>query len=118
MGVVELYKQPNADYENVIARLATEERVSKYLHKFLETTDYEDLKNAVNNSDWEKAFLSVHTLKGMALNLGLTQLATNASNLTEELRGGLKSESSALNYFSMVSEEYKKTVDAINLLEY
>ena len=69
-----------------------------------ETTDYADLKTAVNNNDWEKAFLAVHTLKGMALNLGLSALASASSNLTEELRGGLKSESAALNYFSEVTD--------------
>ncbi|MCR4579696.1 MAG: Hpt domain-containing protein [Treponema sp.] len=117
MNVEEFYKEINGDYENVMSRLATEERVAKYLHKFTTTTDFDDLTKAINNNDWEKAFLAVHTLKGMALNLGFTNLASSSSNLTEELRGGLKSESSALSYFSQVSEEYKKTIEAINQLE-
>ncbi len=116
MTVQEVYKQINGDYENVISRLATEERVEKYLRRFLETTDFADLKEAVTRDDWEKAFLAVHTLKGMALNLGFSNLAKYSSDLTEELRGGLKSESAARNYYSKVSEEYKHTVDAINSL--
>jgi len=117
MNVEEFYKEINGDYENVMSRLATEERVSKYLKKFTATTDFDDLKTAFNNTDWEKAFLAVHTLKGMALNLGFTKLASFASNLTEELRGGLKSEAQARKYFSQVSEEYKKTIESINQLE-
>ena len=117
MTVQELFSLLNADYENVISRLMTEERVAKYLRRFTETTDYADLKTAVNNNDWEKAFLAVHTLKGMALNLGLSALASASSNLTEELRGGLKSESAALNYFSEVTDEYNRTIEAINHLD-
>ena len=107
----------SADYEDIISRLMTDERIAKYLRKFTDTTDYSDLKAAVNSGDWEKAFLAVHTLKGMALNLGLTNLAQFSSNLTEELRGGLKSESAALSYFSQITEEYNRTIDAINALE-
>ena len=117
MKVQELYSQLEADYENVISRLATEDRVAKYLHKFTQTTDYNDLQTAVNAGDWEKAFLAVHTLKGMALNLGFSKLASVSSSLTEELRGGLKSESAPLSYFSQVTEEYKRTIEAINMLE-
>ncbi len=117
MTVPEVYSVLGADYENVKSRLATDERIAKYLKKFIDTKDYSDLKTAINDGEWEKAFLSVHTLKGMALNLGLTNLASSASNLTEELRGGLKSESAAVNYFSKVTEEYTRSIDAINTLD-
>ena len=116
MTVQEIYKTINGDYENVISRLATEERVQKYLLRFLDTTDFSDLKEAVSHDQWEKAFLAVHTLKGMALNLGFSNLAKCSSDLTEELRGGLKSEASARSYYAQVSEEYNRTVDAIKTL--
>lgn len=117
MNIKELYASLGGDYEDVISRLGTDERVRKYLVRFTQTPDFSDLNSAVQNSDWEKAFIAAHTLKGMALNLGFSNLASAASDLTEELRGGLKSQANAAGYYSRLSEEYNRTVDAINLLQ-
>lgn len=42
---------------------------------------------SVDAADAKTAFRAVHTLKGVALNLGLTALAGVCSEMTEALRG-------------------------------
>ena len=58
MTVKECYEAIGADYEEVLRRLANEERVKRFL------------------------------LKGICLNLSITRLAESSSALTESLRAG------------------------------
>ena len=46
----------------------------------------QNLTNAMNAGDTTTAFRAVHTLKGVALNLGLGSLAHASSQMTEALR--------------------------------
>lgn len=108
MTIEECYKTFNGDFDGVCARLLNSERVAKFAVRFLETPDFNDLCTAMEKRDWSQAFLHAHTLKGIGLNLGFTDFAKVASDLTEELRGGLKSEDKANMYFSMVSDEYNR----------
>lgn len=108
MTIEECYKTFNGDFEGVCSRLLSSERVAKFAIRFLDTPDFDNLSKAMEKRDWNQAFLSAHTLKGIALNLGFTRFAEVSSNLTEELRGGLKSEAKANEYFGRVTEEYNK----------
>lgn len=108
MTIEDCYKTFNGDFTGVCSRLLNPERVAKFAVRFLETPDFNDLSKAMEKREWGQAFLSAHTLKGIGLNLGFTDFAKAASDLTEELRGGLKSEEKANMFFSMVSEEYNK----------
>lgn len=108
MTIEECYKTFNGDFDGVCNRLLSAERVAKFAIRFLDTTDYDNLKSSMERHDWPQAFICAHTLKGIGLNLGFTRFAEVSSNLTEELRGGLKSEEKANEYFGLVTEEYKK----------
>ena len=88
MTVQECYQQIQGNYENVLKRLKTDERIVKFLELFLSDTTYEKLSEAVNAKNDQEIFKCVHDLKGMALNLGLTALQKAAQNLCDAVRYG------------------------------
>ncbi len=59
----------------------------KFLLKFLDDHNYEAITEHVYNGDYEGAFNSAHTLKGVSANLGLDPIYKGASEITELLRG-------------------------------
>ena len=83
-----VYKQLNGNYNEVMSRLMKEERVFKYLKKFTANSDYADFCRGYEAHDWELAFRAVHSIKGMALNLAITELAEVSSELCETMREG------------------------------
>ena len=88
MTVQECYQQIQGNYENVLKRLKTDERIVKFLELFLSDTTYQKLSEAVNAKNNQEIFKCVHDLKGMALNLGLTALQKAAQNLCDAVRYG------------------------------
>ena len=114
MTIEECYDLIDGDFKGACSRLLSSERVTKYAIRFLSNPDYDNLKNEINNKEWEKAFLSVHTLKGLSLSLGFTKYGEISSKLTEELRGGLKSEEMAVNYFEELAQEQTKLVKVLS----
>ncbi|MCR5584928.1 MAG: Hpt domain-containing protein [Lachnospiraceae bacterium] len=112
MKLTECYSQLEGDYVGVLGRLMKESLVSKFLIMFLKDTQYNEFRDALKDENWETAFRNIHTLKGTALNLGLTKLAEAASTLTELLRGG--SPSGDLEApVELLSLEYKHTIETI-----
>ena len=63
----------------------------------------------------EDAFRAVHTLKGVAINLGFTKLYEVSSTLTEALRHKEYDNTQAM--LEDIKEEYKHTIDMINELD-
>jgi HPt (histidine-containing phosphotransfer) domain-containing protein len=115
MTLQECYESMGADYEGVSGRLLSDDRIRKYLLKFLGTTDYQIMLEALGNKDYELAFRMAHNLKGVSLNLGLTGLQTSSASLCEALRGG-KPEIDITSLLESVKEEYQKVVSSINQL--
>lgn len=114
MTIEECYKAIDGDFKGACSRLLSKERVAKFSIRFIASTDYDGLTQAIKSQDWEKAFLHAHTLKGLTLNLGFTHYGEVASSLTEELRGGLKSEEKAMEYYNTLSEIHKSVVAALS----
>lgn len=88
MTVREFYEAIESDYEEVLGRLCKEERIEKYLRKFITECSMEDFDNAFNSNDFKEAFRVVHSIKGMCLSLGFTKLGEVSSVVCEELRYG------------------------------
>lgn len=84
----EFYTSIGSDYEDVLYRLRSEERILKYLHLVTKDPSFIELIEAAENGDCDKMFIASHTIKGLALNFGLESLAKAASALTEYLRDG------------------------------
>lgn len=111
MTLRECYTAFGGSYDDAIGRLMADDLIRKYLGLFLEDDSFELLTDGLKEGDDQKAFMAAHTLKGLALNLGMTALAGSASNLTEALRGGRKPEADSL--YEPCRADYERTAEAI-----
>lgn len=114
MTIQECYNSIGSNYEEVLGRFAGNKMlVEKFARKFIEDPSYHTLKDSLEQKDYEEAFRAAHTLKGVCANLGFTQLFKVSSELTEELRDRNPDETKLPEMFAAVSDEYQKTIDAI-----
>ena len=111
MTLQECYEKMGGDYADVLARLVNEERIGKYVLKFLEDPTYQMLCEAKNAGDDEAVFLNIHTLKGVSQNLGFGKLYEASYEMTEAVRGGIPLRDERL--FEAVSGAYSETVAII-----
>lgn len=106
------------DYDDVMSRLRTDDRVRKFLLKVPDDPSYSQLCTAMQERNVEEAFRAAHTLKGVSKNLSLTGLAYSSSNLTEALRGKTEfpdpEEIDPL--FKKVKKDYSLTTACIQML--
>ena len=86
----------------------------KFLLKFLDDKSYADLERTLSEGDYKEAFRAAHTLKGVCLNLGFTELYKVSAELTEVLRGRETAGSDEL--YAQVKEQYTTLTDAIREL--
>jgi len=56
------------------------------LNTFVQDTGFDNLTKSLQEKNYEQAFNDVHTLKGVAGNLGLNPLFKSLSTMTEALR--------------------------------
>lgn len=110
------YQQMGGDYDAVIGRLRQEERVVKFLRLFPADENFQLLTDSLAKEDWPTAFRAAHSMKGVALNLGLSTLAQCASELTEVLRPGTPTQDPGPLY-EQVKECYERTLAAIQALQ-
>lgn len=116
MTIKDLYSSIDEDFYEVLSRLMDEKRVEKFAVRFLDTTEFTELKNAIDKEDWDNAFLMAHTIKGIALNLGFSHYAKASSELTELLRPKVKPDEQKLTeLFAATEAEYTKVIDALKL---
>ena len=116
MDIRECYISLGGNYDNVLARLVSEERVKRFLLKFPDDKTYFELATATDHLDYEGSFRAAHTLKGICANLGLDRLCSSASALCEYLRperSGERSEGEINSLYATIAEDYKLTVAAI-----
>lgn len=73
---------------------------------FVDDENFASLKLHINDDDQKKAFAYVHTLKGVAGNLGITPLFESLSELCEVLRN---------NIYNTKSGLYERTVVDYNI---
>lgn len=116
MTVKECYDYLGANYTDVLERLITDERIIKYLIRFTQSPDYSELLGYLDSKDYENAFRSVHNIKGISMNLGLTNLIAASSELCESLRNGAPTVDIA-NMVEAVTKQYNISVDAIAKLD-
>ena len=88
MNVRECYDAIKGDYEEVKRRFLTDARIRRFALLFLRDSSMEELRAAMKEKNCEKAFQAAHTLKGVCLNLGFTDLYRPVNISTELLRAG------------------------------
>ena len=112
MTLKDCYAKLEGDYAGVTARLIREASISKFLIMFLKDTQFNEFHQAYASSDWENAFRTIHTLKGTSLNLGLSLLASIASDITELLRNGAPTVDIS-QLVRQLDAEYERTISVI-----
>ncbi len=111
MTLKECYLNMGADYDDTFRRLCTDSLISRFLLKFADDANYEKLVAAVAAKDAEASFAAAHTLKGIILNLGLSQLFTPVNEITECVRHGWDDRATEL--ITDVQEAYAATIQHI-----
>lgn len=111
MTAKECYNAMNADYEDVLKRMGNEERVKKYLVKYLKDPSYLELVSAMEVKNYKEALDAAHTLRGVCKILSFTEFENSSSELFESLK--MENIEEAEKLLPIVKEQYKKTVDLI-----
>lgn len=83
MTMQECYKAIGGNYEAVLGRLHSEALIQRFTLKFLEDQSYLQLKQALENKNYEDAFRSAHTLKGVCQNLSFDRLLVNYTTVSK-----------------------------------
>ncbi len=116
MTIQECYDLIGADYDAVFTRMMKKEAlVVKFAKKFLNDTSYQDMMKSIEEGNAEEAFRAAHTLKGVAMNLGFSNMYEPASRLTEIFRSG--NLEGYETWLPKMGEEYDKTVNALQKVE-
>lgn len=115
MNVEQCYRAFGGDYNGTAMRLVKTELLTRLLRLFEEDTSLEDIDNAIAAGDVESAFRAAHTLKGVALNLGFTELAASSSALTEYFRSGALDGCGKLR--DTAARDYNRVKDALRMLD-
>lgn len=85
--VKEALQNNGVDVAETLRRfMGKEEFYEKVLLKFKEDVTFERYQKAAGEKDWKEVFRALHTLKGVAANLGMTVLAEKTSAAVEKLR--------------------------------
>ena len=116
MNIEKCYKEFDGDYQGVVERLIKEDRILKYLLKFKDGNYYEEISRNLKDKDYVNAFRNVHNLKGLSLNLGMSNLAKSSSNLCEVLRDGEPTVDVGYMVLEM-KNDYTKVLEAIKNME-
>lgn len=115
MTVQELYDAIGGNYKEAEERLMSEKFITKYIVKYLDDHSYETLMEEwMGEKDEEKLFRAAHTLKGVCLNLALSNLSKIAEPITENYRPTNSFKRDDIEeLFEELIKEQKKTVDLI-----
>ena len=115
MTLKECYTALCGNYDEALSRLMNERLMERFLQKFLSDPSFNEIKDAFEIKDGEKAFRGAHTLKGVSANLAFTKLSASSSLLTETLRntnGAIPEEAYPL--YQEVEKDYKLVIDTIS----
>ena len=104
MTLVELYAAMGGDYEQAVKVLRIEKLIDKHIRKFPDNDIFNGLVEAFKTMDETRLFESSHAIKGVCANLGLTNIASIASDICEEFRPGKSRTRSDDEIRSMVDE--------------
>ena len=116
MTIQECYEAFGGNYQEVISRLRTDERVAKFLKRVADDGSYKLLCDSVASGNVDEAFRAAHTLKGVCMNLSITRFGESASALTEDLRERRAIDDALQPLLDKVKEDYETTINAIKQL--
>ena len=115
MTVKDCYASIGGDYEGVLGRFRSEERIQRFALKFLTDSSFHDLCQFLEAQNYTEACRAAHTQKGGTQNLGFTQLYNSSHEMAEKLRDGHPGDVSEL--WEQVKQDYEQTVAALRVLQ-
>lgn len=111
MTMQECYQALGGDYDQMVRRLSSHERVGKFLAMFLEDDSFAQLCRILEQGSREEAMQAAITLKGVTGNLSFIRLYNSSSRLAQALRPGAQTDPAP--YLEQVRQDYEQTVRAI-----
>ena len=81
-------EENGADVDATLKRfMGNEALYMKFIMKFLDDKNFEGIKSNLEKNDFEGAYVSAHTLKGVTANLGLNPVYGVATQISDMLKG-------------------------------
>lgn len=106
-------KEHGIDTDGVITRLDGKEKLYLTIcNKFLGDTSYPSIREAINKGDYIEAQIHIHTLKGVAANLGFIYLHALCNRLLSDLEQ--KAFSSFNRDLISLGQEYDIIISILN----
>lgn len=103
-----------ADVDTAIKRfMGNEALYIKFLTKFEKDESFADIEKYVAEKNAEEIFKAAHTLKGVAANLGLDQIAQNASDVVEIFRGKAQFDDADTDRLDGIMENLRSTYQTL-----
>ena len=116
MTVQECYEAFGGNYQEVISRLRTDERVARFLQKVVDDGSYKLLCESIDTGNVDEAFRAAHTLKGVCGNLSITRFGESSSALCEYLRENRVIDDKVMSMLPQVKADYELTINSIKQL--
>ena len=117
MTLQELYGSIGEDYEQAIRVMRMDKLVDKHIRKLPGSGLIERLAAAGETMDPTAMFEAAHAMKGVCGNLGLANLASAVSEITEEFRPGKDrkmTDAEVAGKLQAISARYAAAADAIS----
>lgn len=111
MTVQEFYAETGGDYNEIMSRLRTDERVVKFAKMFTKDESFHTLVHMMQEGNVDEAFRAAHTMKGVCQNMAFTKLFESSHAITEALRA--KNMEEAKTLLTQVTEDYNRVMDGI-----
>ena len=110
--VIEDLKACGCDTDAALERfIGMEDMYVRFLGKFLDDPSFGEIKPHLDAGDEEAAFKSTHTLKGVAGNLGFTELFRIAADMVNRYRAG--EQAAAWAHYDELEQEYNRIISII-----
>ncbi len=109
------------EVDEALERMMNNEAIYfKFLKKFIEDENFEQLQMCLSVKDYENAFRYVHTLKGLTGNLSINSIYRCTQELTEILRNRTNDDLTAEDVASIdeivskLEEAYNKVIEVVS----
>ena len=116
MTVQECYEAFGGNYQEVVSRLRTDERIIRFLKMALNDGSYQLLVDSIATNNVDEAFRAAHTLKGVCGNLSISRFGESSTALCEYLREKRVIDDKVLAMVEKVKEDYELTISCIQQL--
>lgn len=104
------------DYDDVISRFRTDEKVKKSLAKVVSDPSFNQLTAAISEGKAEDALKNVQSLKALCKTLSLSGLVYSLSGLEDALRGKTAISEEVEPLFKKVKKDYALTMACIQMM--